>query len=133
MTTTPDNPNTPDDLGPPPRDELDAMLRTWHDANAERAAAGRDRLVRTLVEQGQEKEQVHIGILISIELILNAVNVNFVAFSRTSSLAPETGQVFAIFVIAIAAAALAVGLAIVLALYRTHKTVFIDEINLLKW
>ncbi len=74
-----------------------------------------------------------IGILISIELILNAVNVNFVAFSRTSSLAPETGQVFAIFVIAIAAAALAVGLAIVLALYRTHKTVFIDEINLLKW
>ncbi len=58
MTTTPNNPKTPDDIGPPPRDELDAMLRTWHDANAQRAAAGRDRLVRTLAEQAQEKEQV---------------------------------------------------------------------------
>lgn len=74
-----------------------------------------------------------IGILISIELILNAVNVNFVAFSRTTSLAPETGQIFAFFVIAMAAAAAAVGLAIVLALYRVRKTIYTDEINLLKW
>ena len=74
-----------------------------------------------------------IGILISIELILNAVNVNLVAFSRTTSLSPETGQVFAMFVIAIAAAAAAVGLAIVLALFRVRKTIFSDEINLLKW
>lgn len=74
-----------------------------------------------------------IGILISIELILNAVNVNLVAFSRSTSLSPETGQIFAIFVIAIAAAAAAVGLAIVLALFRVRKTVFTDEINLLKW
>ena len=58
MTTTPENPKTPDDVGPPPRDELDAMLRTWHDANAQRAAAGRDRLVRTLAQQAQEEEQV---------------------------------------------------------------------------
>lgn len=74
-----------------------------------------------------------IGILISIELILNATNINLIAFSKTTSLAPETGQVFAIFVIAIAATAAAVGLAIVLALYRTKKTIFADEVNLLKW
>ncbi len=74
-----------------------------------------------------------IGILISIELILNSVNINLVAFSRTTSLSPETGQVFALFVITIAAAAAAVGLAIVLALYRVRKTIFTDEIQLLKW
>lgn len=74
-----------------------------------------------------------IGVLISIELILNAVNINLVAFSRTTSLSPETGQIFAIFVITLAAAGAAVGLAIVLALYRVRKTIFTDEINLLKW
>ena len=74
-----------------------------------------------------------IGILISIELILNAVNINLVAFSRTTSLAPETGQIFAFFVIALAASAAAVGLAIVLALYRVRKTIYTDEIDLLKW
>ena len=74
-----------------------------------------------------------IGILISIELILNAVNINLVAFSRSTSLAPETGQIFALFVMAVAAAAAAVGLAIVLALFRVRKTVMTDEINLLKW
>ena len=74
-----------------------------------------------------------IGILISIELILNAVNINLVAFSRSTSLAPETGQVFAVFVIALAAAGAAVGLAIVLALFRVRKTIFSDEIELLKW
>ena len=74
-----------------------------------------------------------IGILISIELVLNSVNINLVAFSKTTSLAPETGQIFAIFVIALAAAAAAVGLAIVLALYRVRKTIFADEIDLLKW
>ena len=74
-----------------------------------------------------------IGILMSIELILNAVNINLVAFSRSTSLRPETGQVFAVFVIAMAAAAAAVGLAIVLALFRVKKSVLSDEINLLKW
>ena len=74
-----------------------------------------------------------IGILISIELILNAANINLVAFSRTTSLAPETGQIFALFVIAIAAASAAVGLAIVLALFRMRKSVFSDDFNLLKW
>ena len=74
-----------------------------------------------------------IGILISIELILNSVNINLVAFSKATSLSPETGQVFAIFVIALAAAGAAVGLAIVLALYRVRKTIYSDEIDLLKW
>lgn len=74
-----------------------------------------------------------IGILISIELMLNAANINLIAFSKYTSLSPETGQIFALFVIAIAATAAAVGLAIVLALYRTRKTVYADEVNLLKW
>ncbi|MBU9889609.1 MAG: NADH-quinone oxidoreductase subunit NuoK [Candidatus Omnitrophica bacterium] len=74
-----------------------------------------------------------IGILISIELMLNATNINLIAFSRSTSLEPETGQIFAIFVIAIAATAAAVGLAIVLALYRVRKTVYTDEVHLLKW
>ena len=74
-----------------------------------------------------------IGILLSIELIINAVNVNLVVFSRTTSLSPETGQIFAFFVIALAAAGATVGLAIVLALFRVRKTIFTDEINLLKW
>ena len=74
-----------------------------------------------------------IGILISIELILNAANVNFIAFSRTSAVNPVTGQVFTIFVITLAALGAAVGLAIVLALYRIRRTVYTDEINLLKW
>lgn len=74
-----------------------------------------------------------IGILLSIELILNAVNVNLVAFSRSTALSPETGQIFALFVISLAAAGAAVGLAIVLALFRVRKTIFSDEIHLLKW
>lgn len=74
-----------------------------------------------------------IGILIAIELLLNAVNVNLVVFSKTTSLSPETGQIFTFFVIALAAAGAAVGLAIVLAIYRNRQTVKMDEINLLKW
>lgn len=75
-----------------------------------------------------------IGILISIELILNAVNINFVAFARNmGGPHPETGQIFAFFVIALAAAEATVGLAIVLALFRVRKSIFSDEINLLKW
>ena len=74
-----------------------------------------------------------IGILISIELILNAVNVNLIAFSRSSALDPAMGQVFVIFVITLAATGATVGLAIVLALYRIRRTVYTDEINLLKW
>jgi len=74
-----------------------------------------------------------IGILMSIELIINSANINLIVFSQTTSLSPETGQLFAIFVIALAAAAAVVGLALVLALFRIRKTVFTTDINLLKW
>ena len=72
-----------------------------------------------------------IIILMSIELILNAVNINLVAFSREWQHA--VGQVFAIFVVAVAAAEAAVGLGIILAFYRNKETVNIDEMNLMKW
>ena len=69
-------------------------------------------------------------ILMSIELILNAVNLNLVAFSRMWGL---HGQVFAIFVITDAAAEAAVGLGIIIAFFRNKETVNVDEADLLKW
>ena len=69
-------------------------------------------------------------VLMSIELILNAVNLNLVAFSRMWDL---RGQVFAIFVIAVAAAEAAVGLGIILAFYRNKETINIDEMNVMRW
>ena len=67
----------------------------------------------------------------SIELILNAVNINLVAFSKQYE--QLHGQVFAIFVIAVAVAEAAVGLGILIALFRNKETVQVDEIDLLKW
>jgi NADH-quinone oxidoreductase subunit K len=72
-----------------------------------------------------------IIIFMSIELMLNAVNINLVAFSQQWQHA--VGQVFAIFVIAVAAAEAAVGLGIILAFYRNKETINIDEIATLKW
>jgi NADH-quinone oxidoreductase subunit K len=72
-----------------------------------------------------------IVILMSIELILNAVNVNLVAFSGYFH--SVDGQVFAIFVITDAAAEAAIGLALIIALFRNKETVNADEIDLLKW
>jgi NADH-quinone oxidoreductase subunit K len=72
-----------------------------------------------------------IIVFMSIELILNAVNINLVALS--SQLQNQIGQVFAIFVIAVAAAEAAVGLGIILAFYRNKETVNIDEMNLMRW
>ena len=72
-------------------------------------------------------------IFMSIELMLNAVNLNFIAFARYLPQTLLQGQIFAIFVITVAAAEAAVGLAIVLGLYRNFKTVNVDEINLMKW
>lgn len=72
-----------------------------------------------------------IIILISIELIFNAVNINLVAFS--SQFASISGQTFAIFVIVAAAAEAAVGLGIIIALFRNKETVNADEIDLMKW
>jgi NADH-quinone oxidoreductase subunit K len=78
-----------------------------------------------------------IVIFMSIELILNAANLNFIAFSRylqdTGSLNAVTGQVFTVFIIVVAAAEAAIGLGIVIALYRNKETIWIDEIDLLKW
>jgi NADH-quinone oxidoreductase subunit K len=71
-----------------------------------------------------------IIIFMSIELILNAVNINLIAFSQ--QLQNGIGQVFAIFVIAVAAAEAAVGLGIILAFYRNKETVNIDEMNVMK-
>jgi NADH-quinone oxidoreductase subunit K len=69
-------------------------------------------------------------VLMSIELILNAVNINLVAFSMRWG--NPTGQVFALFVIAVAAAEAAVGLGIILALYRNRDTINIDEMNIMR-
>jgi NADH-quinone oxidoreductase subunit K len=74
-----------------------------------------------------------IGILMSIELMFNAVNINFVAFSKFVTPADFVGQIFAIFVITIAAAEATVGLAIVLLIYRNFKGINVDNINIMKW
>ena len=74
-----------------------------------------------------------IGILMGIELILNAVNVNLVAFWRYITPGQVDGQVFAMIVIAIAAAEAAVGLAIVIAVYRRQKTAIVEDLDLLKY
>lgn len=73
-----------------------------------------------------------IGILMGIELMLNAVNINLVAFWRYLDPAKLTGQIFAIFVFTVAAAEVAVGLALVIAIYRNRDTVVVEEIDLLK-
>lgn len=72
-----------------------------------------------------------IIIFMSIELMLNAVNLSMVAFS--SFLGDIAGQMFVFFIMAVAAAEAAIGLAIVLALFRNKQTVYVDEINLMKW
>ncbi|MBI4372446.1 MAG: NADH-quinone oxidoreductase subunit NuoK [Candidatus Omnitrophica bacterium] len=73
-----------------------------------------------------------VGILMSIEIMLNAVNINLVVFASQQPSA-EVGQVFVMFIIVLAAATAAVGLAIVFAIYRNQKTIYTDEIDLLKW
>jgi NADH:ubiquinone oxidoreductase subunit K len=70
-------------------------------------------------------------VLMSIELMLNAVNLNLVAFAQ--ALRDVTGQVFALFVITVAAAEVGIGLAIVILIYRNRETINIDEVDLLKW
>jgi len=71
-----------------------------------------------------------IIILMSIELMMNAANINFIAFgTRMHDL---TGQVFSVFTIAVAAGEVAVGLAVVLALYRNRDTVYVDQVHIMK-
>ena len=78
-----------------------------------------------------------IVIFMSIELILNAANLNFIAFTRylqdTGNLNAVAGQVFTVFIIVVAAAEAAIGLGLVIALYRNKETIFVDKIDLLKW
>jgi NADH-quinone oxidoreductase subunit K len=87
-----------------------------------------------------------IAVLMSIELMLNACNVNLVAFnqkwgytltrmsfSQNQEITSPLGQVFAIFVICLAAAEVAIGLALIIAMYRHHKSVALEDLNLMKW
>jgi NADH-quinone oxidoreductase subunit K len=74
-----------------------------------------------------------IAILLGVELMLNAVNINLVAFWRYLDPGSMGGQVFAVIVFAVAAAEVAVGLALIISVYRRRKTVVADEIDLMKW
>ena len=74
-----------------------------------------------------------VAILLGIELMLNAVNINLVSFWRYHDPTHMDGQVFSIIVFAVAAAEVAVGLALVISVYRRRTTVVADEINLMKW
>lgn len=72
-------------------------------------------------------------VLMSIELMLNAVNLNLVAFARYLRPGEVVGQIFAIFVITVAAAEVGLALAIIIRLYRNRASVSVDELDLMKW
>ncbi|MBW3589539.1 MAG: NADH-quinone oxidoreductase subunit NuoK [Actinobacteria bacterium] len=72
-------------------------------------------------------------ILMSIEVMLTAVNINLVAFNAMLKDVEMMGQIFALFIITIAAAEIGVGLAIVILIYRNRTTVTVDEVSLMKW
>ncbi len=74
-----------------------------------------------------------VAILMSIELMLNAVNIMLVAFSRYVVPTALTGQIFALFIITVAAAEAALGLGIIIAIYRSRHTVNVEEVDLMKW
>lgn len=74
-----------------------------------------------------------VRVLMSIELLLNAVNLNLMGFSNYIDPVAIKGQIFTIFVITVAAAEAAVGLAIILAIYRNRNTTDMEQFNLLKW
>ena len=74
-----------------------------------------------------------IAVLMSIELMLNAINLNLVAFAKFTTPGLFAGHVFAIFVIGVAAAEVAIGLALVIAVYRDRVTTNLDDFNWLKW
>ena len=74
-----------------------------------------------------------IAILMGLEIMLNSVNLNLVAFSRYVTTGVLTGQVFAIFVVAVAAAEVAVGLALIVAIYRERISVDVNDFDWLKW
>jgi NADH:ubiquinone oxidoreductase subunit K len=72
-------------------------------------------------------------ILLSVELMLNAVNINLIAFEAMLDTTEALGQVFAIFVITVAAAEVGIGLAIVLMIFRNRRSANVDELNLMRW
>ena len=72
-------------------------------------------------------------VLLSVELMLAAVSINLVAFGSVIQDAVHGGQVFALFVITVAAAEVGIGLAIVILIFRNRETINVDEVNLLKW
>ena len=74
-----------------------------------------------------------IGILISLELMFNAANINFVAFNRYVMSEPLLGQLFSIFIVVVAAAEATVGLAIVLLIYRNWRGIDTDNFSVMKW
>ena len=74
-----------------------------------------------------------VAILLGVELMLNSVNINLAAFWRYGNVMNMAGQVFAIIVFAVAAAEVAVGLALVISVYRKRNTVIADDIDLMKW
>ncbi|MGS0764540.1 NADH-quinone oxidoreductase subunit NuoK [Syntrophomonas curvata] len=74
-----------------------------------------------------------VGVLMSVELMLNAVNINFIAVNKFVASSHMAGQLFAIFIIVVAAAEVAVGLALILAIFRQKKSVDLNDFNLLKW
>ena len=74
-----------------------------------------------------------VMVLLSIELMLNAVNINLVAFSAMLQDSGVPGQIFSLFIIAVAAAEVGVGLAIVILIYRNRQSVDVDDMSLMKW
>ncbi len=78
-----------------------------------------------------------VGVLMGIELMLNAVNINLVAFWRYVKPSADvwglSGQIFALFVITLAAAEAAIGLALIIAIYRSRDTVNVEDVDLMKW
>jgi len=74
-----------------------------------------------------------VAILLGVELMLNAVNINLVTFWRYNAPETVTGQVFAIIVFAVAAAEVAVGLALIISIYRSRNTIVADDLDLMKW
>ena len=74
-----------------------------------------------------------VAILLGVELMLNAANINLLAFWRYRAPEGVAGQAFALIVFAVAAAEVAVGLALIISIYRRRKSVIADEMNLLKW
>ncbi|MFV1961791.1 MAG: NADH-quinone oxidoreductase subunit NuoK [Acidimicrobiia bacterium] len=72
-------------------------------------------------------------ILLSVELMLNAVNINLIAFESVLVSSEAIGQVFAIFVITVAAAEVGIGLAIVLMIFRNRKSANVDDLSLMRW